>query len=193
MAIVTPRSASELLTYEQYMAEGEIENRYDIVDGVRSFMPSSSWRHQRIADKITRLLLAYEEMSGVGLALSAPFDVLIRRDPLRTRQPDVLFVTQARLGTGGGIPESGPIDVAPELVVEIISDSESERTIGDKIADYVTIGVSEAWIVRPVQRTVEILSLTPPGSVPVATYRETHILQSVALPGLAAAVVELFK
>src|SRR5579872_5016733 len=139
MAIVTPRSASELLTYERYMAEGEIKRRYDIVDGVRSFMPSPTWRHQRIADKITRLLLAYEEASGAGLALSAPFDVLIRRDPLRTRQPDVLFITNVRLERGGGIPESGPIEVGPELVVEIVSDSETERMLGDKLADYTAI------------------------------------------------------
>lgn len=38
MAIKTPSVSVELLTYEQYMAEGEIRGSYKILDGVRYFM-----------------------------------------------------------------------------------------------------------------------------------------------------------
>src|SRR5581483_2795673 len=58
MAIKVP-PAPDILTYEQYMAEEEICLRYDIIEGVRIYMPGPTWRHQRIADKITRNLLAY--------------------------------------------------------------------------------------------------------------------------------------
>ena len=76
---------------------------------------------------------------GLGTTVSAPYDVLIRRFPkLQTRQPDLLFVSHARLAQGGGIPVKGLLGAAPELVVEIVSDSETQRILGDKIADYVT-------------------------------------------------------
>ncbi|HZP80235.1 MAG TPA: hypothetical protein VFB21_01235 [Chthonomonadaceae bacterium] len=55
MAIKVP-PAPDILTYEQYMAEEEICLRYDIIEGVRIYMPGPTWRHQRIADKITRNL-----------------------------------------------------------------------------------------------------------------------------------------
>jgi len=45
MAIKTP---PKLLTYEEYMAEGEVKEGYDIIDGERTFMPGPRWRHQRI-------------------------------------------------------------------------------------------------------------------------------------------------
>ncbi|HZO90647.1 MAG TPA: Uma2 family endonuclease [Chthonomonadaceae bacterium] len=194
MAIVKPSSPPEVLTFEQYMAEGEINRRYDIIDGVRIFMPGPTWKHQRIADKITRSLLAYEEKSGVGMAFSAPFDILIRRVPkLQTRQPDVFFITHQTLTRGGGIPEKGVLQVAPELVVEILSDSETERRVGDKLTDYISIGVKEAWLVRPETRTVEVLRLTPNGPVSAATYDQTQTLQSLTFPDLTVAVADFFK
>ena len=104
MAIAKSPPVANELTYEQYMAEDEIPRRYDIVDGARTFMPGPKWRHQRIGDNTTELLRRYERATGIGLALSAPFDVLIRRKPLRTRQPDVLFITKAQLEKGGGVP-----------------------------------------------------------------------------------------
>jgi hypothetical protein len=38
MALATPPPAAHLLTYEEYMAEPETNQRYDIIDGVRVFM-----------------------------------------------------------------------------------------------------------------------------------------------------------
>ena len=90
--------------------------------------------------------------------------MLIRRIPkLQTRQPDALFISHARLAEGGGIPEIGPLEIAPELVVEIISTSETQRRLNDKLTDYVAIGIDECWVVRPEERTVEVLALTPLG------------------------------
>src|SRR5262249_26251775 len=164
MAVTKPQTASSVLTYEQYMAEGEIHQRYDIVDGVRFYMPGPNWRHQRIQVNATGILRDYERRTGSGFVIAAPFDILIRRVPtLQTRQPDVLFITRAQLESGGGVPELGPLEVAPELVVEILSDSETERSLAAKLADYVTIGVKEAWLVRPERRTVEVVRLAPDG------------------------------
>jgi Uma2 family endonuclease len=192
MAIATPPPATERLTYEQYLAEGEIKQRYNIIDGVRILMPAPKWRHQRVGDNVTELLRRFERSSSVGLALSAPFDVLISRNPLHTRQPDVLFITQARLDASGGIPEDGPLEVAPEIVVEIISDSETQRIFEDKLADYISIGVYECWKIMPPTRTVEVLRLTQGGAVSVAVYNETQTLYSIAVPSLTLPVAEIF-
>lgn len=193
MAIKASILASDLLTYEQYMTEGEINRRYDIVDGVRIFMPAPTWRHQRIQVNTTDILRNYEKSQGTGYVIPPPFDVLISRSPLRTRQPDVLFITKARLEQGGGIPEKGLLEIAPELVVEILSDSERESAIQDKIADYLSIGIVEAWLVRPAARTVEVLRLSPTGAETAATYDETQTLQSLTFHDLAIPIADIFK
>ncbi len=200
MAIATeapaPALTNELtyeLTYEAYMAEPTVYGRYDIVNGVRIFMPGATWDHQEIALNLGELLRGYARSSGVGKANIAPFDVLIRRTPkLQTRQPDVLFISRLRLAQIGGRPATGPLAVAPELVVEIVSDSETQRVLGDKLTDYVSIGVSECWVVRPDAGTTEVLALTPEGTRSVATYGDGEEVQSVVFAGLSVSVADIF-
>ena len=185
-------AAARTLTYEQYMTEGEVCARYDIVDGVRIFMPGATWRHQRVADNVLQALRSYERASGAGLAVSAPFDVMVQRTPLRTRQPDVLFISRARLAQAGGVPEEGVLEVAPELVVEVVSSRETARIVQDKINDYAAVGVSEVWLLRSAAQTVEQLRLTPAGAQPVGSYSAGAEITSLAFPGLVVPVSGMF-
>jgi Uma2 family endonuclease len=194
MATRTPLPTPELLTYEAYLAEGEINQRYDILDGVRIYMPAPTWSHQEILLNIAEALRGYQRASGSGRVVVAPFDVIIRRVPkLQTRQPDVLFITNDTLTRGGGVPKRGGLEVSPELIVEILSDSERQHMVAGKLADYITIGVKEAWLVRPDAQTVEVVRLTPNGPVPVTTYDATQTLQSLTFPDLTLPVADFFQ
>lgn len=190
MAVAAPKSPP--LTYEEYMAEPEIARRYDIIEGVRYFMSSPTWQHQRIQFHIARLLERYGEETGRGYALTAAFDLLIRRSPrLQMRQPDVLFITHERLAQGGGIPKKGPLTVGPELVVEIISDTERASMLAGKLADYGSIGVKEAWIVRPEMQTVEVVRVSTDSAS--AVFTADVVLRSFVFPDLSLPVAEFFK
>ncbi len=110
MAAMT-EALPQTLTYEAYMAEPTTEGRYDIINGVRIFMAGATWDHQTIAMNLAEMLRQFARVSGVGKANVAPFDVLIRRVPkLQTRQPDVLFISHARLAQVGGRPVKGPLE-----------------------------------------------------------------------------------
>ncbi len=183
--------AREVMSYEAYLKEGETNWRYDIIDGVRVDMPSPNARHQRIAQKITRLLEDYE-VRGLGLTLAAPCDVQITLFPLRTRQPDVLFITLERWGNRP-LDAPPPIDAVPELVVEVVSDSDRQRVLNAKIADFCTIGVNECWIVRPEERNVTLVCLTPEGTETFATFGEDEEITSLALPDLTLAISDIFN
>ena len=192
MAITLSPHTAELLTYAQYM-ENYLEGRYDIVEGVLITMPGPDWEHQKISFRIAKLFDRYQTATGSGEMLTAPFDVLIRRTPrLKTRQPDLFYISSAQLARGGGIPQRGPLPVAPELVVEIISDSETEERVREKIADYIEIGVREMWCVRPDTQTVEVVRLEATGAVVVQTYAQGDIVVSLTFPDLQAAVNDIF-
>ena len=158
MATLT-EAAAPTLTYEAYMAEPETQGRYDIVNGVRVFQPGATWDHRRICWQCVRGYCAdYERASG-GDIVPSPFDVLIRREPnCKPGSRTCCSSAIARSHWQAAGPPKGPLEIAPELVVEIISDSETQRILGDKIADYVSIGVDECWVVRPDERTVEVLA-----------------------------------
>src|SRR5436309_1263962 len=79
--------ATQGLTYDHYMAEPEIRKRYDIIDGVRIFMTNPTIAHQELQGNLYTALRAWNQASRAGKVILAPCDVLIRRSPLRTRQP----------------------------------------------------------------------------------------------------------
>ena len=191
MAVAPGEIAASPLTYEEYLAEGEVMARYDILDGVRHLMPNPTRRHQRILLNVARALQDYEEASGRGQCLVAPQDVLITRVPLRTRQPDVLFISHGQLAKCAPETDPTPIQAAPELVVEILSPSETRRARDQKIADYCSVDVRECWVVSPAAGTIEVLRLTQKGAETAAVYSEWDTVPSIVFPDLLVPVAQV--
>jgi Uma2 family endonuclease len=183
--------ATEWLTYEQYMAEPEIRKRYDIIDGMRVFMTNPTILHQKIQGNVYRGFYAWQQIGQAGEVVQAPCDVLIQRSPLRTRQPDVLFISHERLGSRD-LDDPSPLEPAPELVVEILTPSDTRAVLGDKLADYARVAVEECWIVYRRVAGVEVLRLTPEGWLSVATYTMGETVQSITFPTLTLAVADVF-
>jgi len=180
----------QLLTYEQYMDEGEVMLRYDILDGVR-FVSNPNRRHQTLLLNLGEAFRDYQRKQKTGRVQIAPRDVLIRRAPLRTRQPDVLFISTTRLAQNPPNTDPAPISPAPELVVEILSPSDTKKVLAAKIADYQSVGVLECWVVSLRARTVEVLSLTAEEVESVRVYDEMETVQSVQFPDLQVAVADI--
>ncbi len=194
MALAEAEIAPKILTYEDYLREGEINQRYDIIDGVRIFyMASPSIPHQEYGINVLELLRAYQRQTRRGRTLNAPLDILVSRFPLRTRQPDVLFISAERLQEAGGNHADVPLTVAPEIVVEVLSGSDTRRVRAEKIADYCLIGVNERWLVSPEGETVEVLRLTPEGPVREALYGSGQTLQSLTFPDMTLALDDIFR
>ncbi|MBC7526136.1 MAG: Uma2 family endonuclease [Chthonomonadaceae bacterium] len=185
-------SPPKLLTYKAYLEEGEINRRYDIIDGERKEMANPTEDHQDITFRLATLLHAYGKRTGLGKMTISPQDVLIRRNPLRTRQPDVLFISTERRARNRPSNDPAPMSPAPELVIEVVSTSETEQILNAKIADYCLVEVEEVWIVRPALQTVEVQRLTSGGAVSVATYGSGETVKSLAFPELAVFVNAIF-
>lgn len=192
MALAEPPALSGLLTYEEYMAEGEINRRYDIIDGERIFMASPTDGHQDIVLNIAELLRAYQRRAGIGKVMIAPCDVLVTQNPLRTRQPDVLFISRGRYGERDS-RSAEPLSPAPELAVEVLSPSETRGIRAGKIRDFCAVDVKECWVVNMDAGTVEVLRLTAGGPVREALYGKGQLVSSLAFPGLALALDDILR
>jgi Uma2 family endonuclease len=175
------------LTYQEYLAGPEIKARYDIIDGEMVMAPAPSLNHQtisrRILSRIDRFVTEYE----LGEVWFAPLDIIVQTDPLRTRQPDLLFVSNDNRGILGDIINGGP-----DLVVEILSPSNRRRDIESKLADYAGLAVRESWLVSPQAETVEVLSLEGSGWTRLYIRGQGDQVESQVLAGFQMPVSEIF-
>ncbi len=196
-ALKQPDAPQKLITYEEYledfMSKRPTLQPYEIIEGVRHFMNTPLLIHQRIVIRLILLLSAYEVARRTGIVIVSPFDVLIRRIPrLQTRQPDVMFITNDRLELSGGIMMEGPLEQPPQLVIEVLSPSETRRIVQDKIEDYRSIGVEEAWLVSSQAETVQVLRLTAEGVESVAVYGFDESVTSLVFPDLTLSLADIF-
>ena len=175
------------LTYEEYLETPETMVRCEVVDG-EVIMAGPSVYHQTISGNINEPVRAFVRSNRLGRVVYAPVDVIVRRDPLRVRQPDLLFVSNERADILGERIEGGP-----DLVVEIISPSNTRTEIESKLADYATLTVRECWLVYPQIHAVEVLRLEG-GDWQRAYIRGAgERIESAVLPGLELEITELFE
>ena len=178
---------TQRLTYEEYLKGPEINTRYDIVDGVMIMTPGPTTQHQRILGQLYVRLRQFVSEQQLGEVFFAPLDILVQREPLRTRQPDLLFVSNERAVILGQIVEG-----APDLVAEILSPSNSRADVEAKLADYAVLGVRECWLVSPEARSVEVLGLKEGSWARVGMRGIGDQVDSVVLAGLVLPLAELF-
>ena len=184
--------ATHRLTYDDYMCGLEEMRRYDILDGEKIYMPNPTIRHQDVQWNLCTLLRAWQRGGRPGKIVIAPCDVLIRRNPLRTRQPDILFISAHRFGDRS-LDSPAPLEPAPELVVEILSPSDTRRVLSGKLDDYRSVGVQECWVISPGEQTVEVLRLTPDGVESEGVFSAAQPAQSRIFPELTIDVPTIFE
>ncbi len=187
-------TGAKRLTFDEWQALPETNQRCEVVDGVLVMPPSPTDEHQWLGFAIASRISTFVTERELGVVLMAPRDVLIRRDPLRIRQPDVLFLSADRTGVRRPSDLVGQprIESPPDLVVEVVSPSNTGRDIEERLADYQSIGVPECWLARFPTRTVEVLRLTPEAAITVATYGMEDTLRSEVLPGFALPIADIF-
>src|SRR5574342_874905 len=112
---------SSQLKYEDYLLFPDDGKRHEIIDGDHYVTPAPRTKHQRISANLTVALVSFVKRRRAGLVLAAPSDVILSED--NVVQPDLLFVSAA----GAGIVTEDNIRGAPDLVVEIISETTRKR------------------------------------------------------------------
>ena len=88
------------------------------------------------------------------MVFGSNFGLMINQDPLTCRCPDLAVYWRDKLVIQDGLYWS-----PPDLIVEIISPSETKRRKEEKMADYAAIGVPEAWLVSAEAQSVEVRQL----------------------------------
>lgn len=176
------------LTYEDYLLFPEDGNRHEILDGEHCVSPAPGPRHQIVVGELMGWLVPFVRQRRLGRFLPAPLDVLLDRHDIV--QPDLLFISTANLK----ILTEKNVQGAPDLVVEVLSDSTRKRDEGIKLERYELLGVQEYWVVDPKQEEARIYRRSGERLQQVAelSAAERDLLTSPLFPGLEIPLFEIF-
>ena len=183
------------ISYEEYLCTPVTRQPYEIIDGVVTMSPAPTTYHQGLIFHLSLLLNAYVTAHRLGFILPAPIDVIIDRLPrVKARQPDILYLSRQRSGLRRlrDLQNMPQLDIAPDLVVEMLSPEEPQRTLAGKLRDYARIGVPEVWPVSSEDQTVEVLRLENGLYVRSGLYGSGDVIVSHVLPGLNLSVDTIF-
>jgi Uma2 family endonuclease len=132
------------LTYEDYLNFPDDGNRYEIIDGELYVNPSPNMKHQLVLMNILRALDRYVRAHSCGEIFFAPFDVVLSKHDIV--QPDVLYISNERME----IITAANVQGAPDIAIEVLSEGTRKRDETKKRKAYERFGVSEYWIVDPI-------------------------------------------
>ncbi|MEX2049372.1 MAG: Uma2 family endonuclease [Gemmatimonadota bacterium] len=131
--------------YSDYARLPDDGNRYEVIDGELLVTPGPSPLHQRVSLRLAMVLDAYVERHGLGVVLHE-VDLLFQTGQFL--RPDLLVVPES---SRAGITKRG-VEMAPSLVVEILSPTSGAIDRVKKPARYGDFGVPEYWVLDPEER-----------------------------------------
>ena len=125
------------------------ERRVELIDGVIYDMASPTAIHQILSTELCNIIRSYiSKQKGRCIVMAAPMDVQLDCDDKTMVQPDVMVVCDRDKIT------SKCIYGAPDLAVEILSDSTKKKDMYVKLGKYMEAGVREYWLVDPNRKKV---------------------------------------
>ena len=175
------------LTYQDYCALPDDGRRYEILDGDLYMSPSPESLHQSIVLNLAANLRSHVKAHGLGKVFVAPLDVLLSEHNIV--EPDLIYVSRARRS----IITQKNIQGAPDLLVEVLSPSNSERDLRDKRNIYARCGVRFYWLIDPQARSITELELVEGAYAVVAVTSGSSNLSPKLFPGLQISLEELWE
>ena len=147
-------SSEVLLTAEQFAQRPDPEYPEELVRGRVVPMPIPRPRHGETCNKVGRILGNWVEEKDPGRVLSNDTGVVTERDPDTVRGADISFYSYARVPRGP-LPDHY-LDVAPDLVVELVSPSDRWPKVLAKVAEYLDAGTSAVIVLDDSRRVAHL-------------------------------------
>ena len=174
-------TAGDLLRLNSQGVKGEL------IRGVLRETVSAGAEHSFVAGNIITAFHSHVRPNRLGRVGGTDGGVFVERNPDTVREPDIFYVSAERLPLQVRVQDY--LEVMPELVVEIVSPSDSDQDVRDKTAMWLDHGVSVVLEVRPVARAIAVHRL---GVSAVMLTGEDELEIDDVLPGFSLPLSEIF-
>jgi len=119
--------------------------RYEIDDGELVILPPAGLDHGEVSLGVGAALRAFVRSRALGTVAGAETGFRLRRRPDLLLAPDVAYISAERRSRVAD--PSSFAEVAPDLVVEVLSPSDTHAAVLRKVAHYLEAGVRSVWVV----------------------------------------------
>jgi len=174
-------------TYADYL-EWEGPQRYQLFNGEAFQMASPSVTHQGILMELSLQFGSWLRGKPCQV-FASPLDVRLfpKEDNSDNTilQPDLLVVCDKNKIV------KGSVNGAPDLVIEIISPSNTSRELFLKFQYYLEAGVREYWVIEPEEKKVQV-HIYERGRYISAVYKDSARISVSVLPGLEIALDDIW-
>jgi Uma2 family endonuclease len=174
-------------TYADYL-EWEGAERYEVLYGAAFMMASPSVAHQAVCMELSRQFSNYLQGKPCRV-FAAPLDV--RPFPEDDHSDDTVVQPDLLVVCDKGKLARGSVNSAPDLVIEVVSPSNSEKELLLKFQIYLESGVREYWLVYPEEKRL-LVHLFETGQCKTFFYKENAVAPVRILPGLEIALESLW-
>jgi Uma2 family endonuclease len=177
-----------ILTYEEWlqMPPAEDGSREEIVNGELLRLPPNKVTHAEVIHNLAFAISRQIDRKLISV-IESSVTLLISTEPLAARAPDLIVSWRKNIV----LDHHDVLCSPPDLLVEVLSPSETKRRKQAKLADYARIGVPEVWFVSPATHAVEILLLKN-GQLMVDTVATEGALHPIRFPDVTISVDEIW-
>ena len=178
--------------FEEWLSElpNSDTNHYELLNGSIVMTPPAGWPHGNTEARIVRELGNCAAQYQLGEVFGS--SIGYRLPSGDTLEPDVSFISYARLQAGPPPQRGKFLEIAPNLVVEILSTPTALRDRTEKKDIYERNGVDEYWLVDTDRREATVFRLVNGCYDTPLIFRTGDILTSEVLLQLQLSVSNLF-
>lgn len=183
----------KIWTDDELLALPKDGNKYEVVKGELVMSPAGI-DHEEIGARLTAALVNFVIPNKLGIVCTSSAGYWMKpRNPQLPKKrnflsPDVSFLAKERL-RGLKRPPKKFFDGAPDLVVEILSPSDTIELLHEKIVEYFENGTRLLWVVNPAEQ----IALVYHSPQPDRLLRSGEVFDGEqVIPGFTLPVAELF-
>jgi Uma2 family endonuclease len=183
-------------SYAEYLS-WQFSERIELLKGYIKKMAAPNPFHQEVSMELGNYLKNYLDSKGKPCKVfTAPFDVrLYNYAKSAVADKDIYTVVQPDLCV---ICDKSKIDKrgclgSPDLIIEILSESNLQTDLKDKYALYQENGVGEYWIVFPIEKMIQKFLLADNKYQIAGFYMENEIISPTLFPDLEIDLQKVFE
>ncbi len=154
--------------------------RYEYINGEVYMLLSPGVKHQRTVSRLHIALDAYLSTMPCDV-FESPFDITIKnkKKDWNVVQPDLMVLCDWQNDTD----EKDRYRGIPNLVVEVLSPSNSKKELMTKLNLYMASGIEEYWIIDPYLSEVLVYQFKENKVINIAVYSDNETAKSFVYKG----------
>ncbi|MFN8634890.1 MAG: Uma2 family endonuclease [Chloroflexota bacterium] len=178
------------MTADELLRLPDDGKRYELIAGELHEMSPAGGRHGFIGGRVARRLGAFlDQHPDLGGEICvADIGFRLARDPDVVRMPDLAYVAEERLSLAAEV--DGYPEMAPDLVVEVVSPGDRASEVQAKADEWLRAGALLVWVLYPTTQSAMVYRA---GGAAQLLHAEDILTGEPVLPGFACRLGDLFR